>query len=952
MLDARTCSRFLRSFCLGFAALLTFSSAVMAQTPTVMWNANPEADLAGYVVQYGTQAGNPSTSVDVGNVTSRQVTGLTAGATYYFRVIAYNASGLQSGPSTEASYAVPGTPPPPPPAPAPTLTSVTPASGALAGGTQLTLTGSNFVAGATVRVGGVAATGVTLTSATQLRATTPAGTAGARAVQVTNPDGQSVTLNNAFTYVATAPTLTSVTPGYGPLAGGTQLTLTGSNFVSGATVRVGGIAATGVTFTSATQLRANTPAGTAGAKAVEVTNPDGQSVTLNNAFTYGASAPTLTSVTPGYGPLAGGTQLTLTGSNFVSGATVRVGGVAATGVTFTSATQLRANTPAGTVGAKAVQVTNPDGQSVTLNNAFTYGATAPTLTTVTPGSGPLAGGTQLTLTGSNFVSGATVRVGGVAATGVTFTSATQLRATTPAGTAGLKAVQVTNPDGQSVTLNNAFTYTSTTTSAPTVTSLSPSSGSTVGRYQVTVRGSNFTTGSQVLIGGRAVTAFQFVRSSEVWVQAPAGTAGPATVEVRNPNGQSGSLINGFTYTSSSSATAAPTSALRVSDSATADSSSAQTLASETDAGERATAGDEDADGLPTQWETQFGLAADSATGNDGAEGDPDGDGVSNLEEYRQNGHPRGFVHRYLAEGAVSTDVATVLAVANAGPSDAALLVSFSDSTGRTSRVSVTVPAGSRRTIDAASVPALAETTFSTVLESDAVVAVDRFMFWRSGQRPSSVVSAVEEPATEWRFADDTTAGGQALLIQNPTGVPAELQIRYVSRRAGADTTKAYVVRPTSRATLFVDSEAAVAGNDAVAVTVASTNGTPIVVERASAREGNRDVAARGPRWLVALGETAIESRGGSLSVVNMGSTQAAFTLALVFEDGSETSAQLVVAGAGELAVGLEATFGTLAGRAFAVRVESADPGAQLVVRRSLGSDRLARRAPTAATRLP
>ena len=66
------------------------------------------------------------------------------------------------------------------------------------------MTGTNFRPAATVRVGGTAATGVALVSATQLTAQTPAGTAGARDVQVTNPAAQSATRTGAFTYAATS----------------------------------------------------------------------------------------------------------------------------------------------------------------------------------------------------------------------------------------------------------------------------------------------------------------------------------------------------------------------------------------------------------------------------------------------------------------------------------------------------------------------------------------------------------------------------------------------------------------------------------------------------------------------------------------------------------------------------------------------------------------------------
>jgi hypothetical protein len=86
----------------------------------------------------------------------------------------------------------------------------------------------------------------------------------------------------------------------------------------------------------------------------------------------------------------------------------------------------------------------------------------PTLSALTPASGPAAGGIILTLTGTHFQPGATVTIGGTAATAVTVTSATQLTATTPASPAGsaaaVVAVVVTNPDGQRTALAGAFTY--------------------------------------------------------------------------------------------------------------------------------------------------------------------------------------------------------------------------------------------------------------------------------------------------------------------------------------------------------------------------------------------------------------------------------------------------------------------------------------------------------------
>ena len=84
--------------------------------------------------------------------------------------------------------------------PAPVISSVSPATGPVAGGTALTISGKNFLGTTGVTVGGVAATGVTVTNAgTQITCTTPAGTAGQQDVVVQGPLA-SATQAKAFTY--------------------------------------------------------------------------------------------------------------------------------------------------------------------------------------------------------------------------------------------------------------------------------------------------------------------------------------------------------------------------------------------------------------------------------------------------------------------------------------------------------------------------------------------------------------------------------------------------------------------------------------------------------------------------------------------------------------------------------------------------------------------------------
>jgi len=85
-----------------------------------------------------------------------------------------------------------------------------------------------------------------------------------------------------------------------------------------------------------------------------------------------ASAPVLDSVDPSVGPAAGGTPVTLSGSGFLGGASVRFGAVLATGVEVTSSSSIQVVTPPGSAGAVTLRVTNPDGRFGELAAGFTY----------------------------------------------------------------------------------------------------------------------------------------------------------------------------------------------------------------------------------------------------------------------------------------------------------------------------------------------------------------------------------------------------------------------------------------------------------------------------------------------------------------------------------------------------------------------------------------------------
>ncbi len=192
--------------------------------------------------------------------------------------------------------------------------------------------------------------------------------------------------------------------------------------------------------------------------------------------------------------------------------------------------------------------------TVTVFAQPTFAASTP----ISPASRGQNSTTLVTVKGTGFKTGMTASFGaGTTTTGLAVASPTQLTANVAVAAdaaTGVRDVVLTSPDdGANVGVKATATKTAgfTITDAPTVTSLTPSSG-TVGQQQlVTITGTHFVSGGDftVTIPQVAVASVVVVNATTVTANLTPGTgaaAGPHSVFVTNPDGGRGSLTGGFT----------------------------------------------------------------------------------------------------------------------------------------------------------------------------------------------------------------------------------------------------------------------------------------------------------------------------------------------------------------------------------------------------------------------
>jgi hypothetical protein len=178
--------------------------------------------------------------------------------------------------------------------------------------------------------------------------------------------------------------------------------------------------------------------------------------TLNDTWIYTASipAPTVTKLTPSSGPTSGFTEVVVHGTN-LTGASVTIGGKPAP-VVSTGSTAITATVPPSTPGSVTVTV-SAYGGTTTQAAAYTYVA-APSISKITPPSGPTTGSTTVTITGSGFTATSVVQFGATVAASYTITSSTTIKAVTKPHAAASVAVKVATVGGTATAPSN-YTFT-------------------------------------------------------------------------------------------------------------------------------------------------------------------------------------------------------------------------------------------------------------------------------------------------------------------------------------------------------------------------------------------------------------------------------------------------------------------------------------------------------------
>ncbi|MBA2388946.1 MAG: hypothetical protein H0V67_01710 [Geodermatophilaceae bacterium] len=475
----------------------------------------------------------------------------------------------------------------------PLAASASPALGTGAVSRTVTVSGSGFTVGssATIAGGGITVAASTYVSPTTLRLTVTVPKSAPVSdydIRVTNPDAGFGACTGCFTVVA-GPAISSVSPNAIARGQSTNVTITGSRFVGGATVTPPtGLSVSNVQVVNATTITATMTVPSSRKLApnlvVSVTNPvsagsgvgscpclsvatlitigdAAQSVGLSGPaqmqFDVRLDAPTTNTVTVGYRTVEGTASA---GSDFIAtSGTLTIPANTTSAPLNVSISQDSGAEPVETFTVVLSAPTNAvlsDGTAVGTITHNPGAATLPVVTRLTPSSvGPGAVGYVMTVTGANFRSNSTVAVSGTGLTLVstTFENSASIRISVTAALslgASVRDVTVTTPAVGSATCVRCLTV----TAKPIPTAASPALAMGATERIVTVTGTGFQSGAQVqLIGnpGAQVLGTSFVSATTLRATVTilnTAVIDQYNVKVINPDAGTGTCAGCFSVT--------------------------------------------------------------------------------------------------------------------------------------------------------------------------------------------------------------------------------------------------------------------------------------------------------------------------------------------------------------------------------------------------------------------
>lgn len=395
------------------------------------------------------------------------------------------------------------------------------------GGTQVTITGVNFLSITNVSFNGALGTSAILGEG-QITVNAPNGvtTGPLLLISKNGPSHNFSTISNQVVPSATnffvQPIVTTFSPTL--VRPGTNVTISGTNFTGITAVLFGGVNAVSFIVTNNNSIGAVVPTNTS-TGGIQINSPyTGPGFSTSNY----RMLPTIYSFSPSFG--SAGTVVTVTGAGLNEQSpnpTVTVGSGTVTSFGTVSANSLSFSVPAtATTGFITITTTNG---SISSTQLFYL---PPGISSFTPIGG--GAGTMVRINGSNFTNATAVSFNGVAAAGFVVTNNTTIGAIVPAGvTSG--TISVTTPGGTA-------TSTAIFLGAPSISSFTPIHG--LPGTNVVITGINFTNATAVLFSGPVAASFTVSNNTTIAAIVPTGAiTGPITVQ-----GPGGTNTSAATFT--------------------------------------------------------------------------------------------------------------------------------------------------------------------------------------------------------------------------------------------------------------------------------------------------------------------------------------------------------------------------------------------------------------------